>query len=86
MYNKIKYIKFFSSKNGIQVSLCFAYGKNFHRIIDSEFNRTGSAFAGLAGILWMTPHEMLRGSLLLLKVLISQQDSCNCLKVIFSLN
>lgn len=27
MYNKIKYIKFFSSKNWIQISLCFAYGK-----------------------------------------------------------
>lgn len=36
MYNKIKYIKFFSLKNWIQIFWYFAYGENFHRIIDSQ--------------------------------------------------
>lgn len=55
MYNKIKYIKFFAFKNGIQISLCFALGKTFKKHRFSEFNWTdGSDFAVLADILWMT--------------------------------
>lgn len=49
MYNKIKYIKNFAFKNGIQISLCFAYGKTFKKHRFSKFNQTdGSDFAVLA--------------------------------------